>query len=330
MGYRQLTQAQRYQIFAYLETGISQRQIAKAIGVHSSTISREIKRNGLKTGYAPEQAQSRSNQRRRTAWKVTKRLPSLIRWVTDQLMDEWSPQQISGFMANANGVCVSHQWIYALIWDDKKRGGELWKRLRLPRQRRYQRRLAKHAGLGKIPHRVGIEQRPAEAEERRHIGHWEGDTVLKGHKESGLVTLVERRSGYLLAARLSTITATGTAKAMTRLLKPRRGAVQTITLDNGSEFAEHRQVAKAVSAKTYFCDPYRSCQRGTNENTNGLIRQYFPKGTDFRKVSDSELRRVVAKLNNRPRKRLGYRTPAQVFLGEYSGALKTAGAALIS
>tara|TARA_R110000824_G_C15232528_1_gene678838 strand:- start:18825 stop:19217 length:393 start_codon:yes stop_codon:yes gene_type:complete len=113
--------------------------------------------------------------------------------------------------------------------------------------------LAKHAGLGKIPHRVGIEQRPAEAEERRHIGHWEGDTELKGHKESGAwVTLVEGRSSYLLAARLSTITATGTAKAMTRLLKPRRGAVQNITLDNGSEFAEHRQVAKAVSAKTHF------------------------------------------------------------------------------
>ena len=122
-------------------------------------------------------------------------------------------------MANANGVCVSHQWIYALIWDDKQHGGELWKRLRLPRQRRYQRQLAKHAGLGKIPHRVGIEQRPDDVNERRHIGHWEGDTVLKGHKESGLVTLVERRSGYLLAARLSTITATVTAKAMTRLLK---------------------------------------------------------------------------------------------------------------
>ena len=330
MGYRQLTQIQRYQIFAYLETGISQRQIAQAIGVHSSTISREIKRNGLTRGYAPEQAQLVSDQRRRTAWKVTKRLPSLVRWVTGQLMDEWSPQQISGFMANANGVCVSHQWIYALIWDDKKHGGTLWKRLRLPRQRRYQRQLAKRAGLGKIPHRVGIEQRPAKVEERRHIGHWEGDTVLKGHKESGLVTLVERRSGYLLAARLPTITATRTAQAMTRLLAPRRGAVHTITLDNGSEFAEHRKVAKAVSAKTYFCDPYRSCQRGTNENTNGLIRQYFPKGTDFRKVTNAELRRVVNKLNDRPRKRLGYRTPAQVFLGEYLGALETAGAALIS
>ncbi|WP_088701371.1 IS30 family transposase [Halomonas campaniensis] len=330
MGYRQLTQIQRYQIFAYLETGISQRKIAKAIGVHSSTISREIKRNALTSGYAPEQAQSASDQRRRTAWKVTKRLPSLIRWVTDQLMDEWSPQQISGFMAKANGVCVSHQWIYALIWDDKKHGGILWKRLRLPRHRRYQRQLAKRAGLGKIPHRVGIEQRPAKVEERRYIGHWEGDTVLKGHKESGLVTLVERRSGYLLAARLPTITATRTAQAMTRLLAPRRGAVHTITLDNGSEFAEHRKVAKAVSAKTYFCDPYRSCQRGTNENTNGLIRQYFPKGTDFRKVTNAELRSVVNKLNDRPRKRLGYRTPAQVFLGEYSRALETAGAALIS
>ena len=330
MGYRQLTQIQRYQIFAYLETGISQRQIAKTIGVHSSTISREIRRNGLTSGYAPEQAQAASDQRRRTAWKVTKRLPVLIRWVKGQLMDEWSPQQISGFMANANGVYVSHQWIYALIWDDKKHGGILWKRLRLPRQRRYQRQLAKRAGLGKIPHRVGIEQRPVEVDKRRHIGHWEGDTVLKGHKESGLVTLVERRSGYLLAARLPKITATGTAKVMTQLLEPRRGAVQTITLDNGSEFAEHRQVAKAVSAKIYFCDPYRSCQRGTNENTNGLIRQYFPKGTDFRSVSDTELRKVVNKLNDRPRKRLGYRTPAQVFLGEYSGALETAGAALNS
>lgn len=200
---------------------------------------------------------------------------------------------------------MGHQWIHALIWDDKKRGGALWKRLRLPRQRRYHRQLAKRAGLGKIPHRVGIEQRPDKVEERRHIGYWEGGTVLKGHKEFGLVTLVERRSGYLLAARLPTIMATRTAKAMARLLAPRRGAVHTITLDNGSEFIEHKKVAKAVSSKTDFFAPYRSCQRGSNENTNGLIRQYFPKGTDFRNVSDTELRRVVNKLNDRPIKRLG-------------------------
>ena len=149
--------------------------------------------------------------------------------------------------------------------------------------------------------------------------------MLYGHKQAGIVTLVERRSGYLLVARLPKVTAELTQKAMVRLLKPRRGAVKTITLDNGSEFADHETVASV-----YFCDPYCSGQRGTNENTNGLIRQYFPKGTDFRKVTNAELRRVVHKLNDRPRKRLGYRTPAQVFLGEYSGALETAGAALIS
>ncbi len=144
-----------------------------------------------------------------------------------------------------------------------------------------------------------------------------------------LMFLKSGKASVARALQHHTITASRTAQAMTRLLAPRRGAVHTITLDNGSEFAEHRKVAKAVSATTYFCDPYRSCQRGTNENTNGLIRQYFPKGTDFRKVTNAELRSVVTKLNDRPRKRLGYRTPAQVFLGEYSGVLETASAALI-
>ena len=154
--------------------------------------------------------------------------------------------------------------------------------------------------------------------------------AIQGHKQSGLVTLVERRSGYLLAARLPRTLAEFTQVAMIRLLKPRRRAEQTITLDNGSEFAGHEAAAKAVTAAMYFCEPYCSGQRGTNENTNGLILQYFPKGTDFRQVSNAELRKVVEKLNERPRKRLGYRTPAQVFLGEYSGGVDTAGAALIA
>lgn len=178
--------------------------------------------------------------------------------------------------------------------------------------------------------RVGIEHRPAEVDQRLRIGDWEGDTVLKGHKESGVATLVERRTGYLQAALLSEVKAGLTADAMIRLLRPLRGAVKTLTLDNGSEFAEHRRIGKAVTAGTYFCDPYRSSQRGTNENTNGLTRQYFPKGTDFRKVTKAQLKRVVDKLNNRPRKRLGYHTPAEIFWGEYSGALDTSGAALIT
>ncbi|WP_192034467.1 IS30 family transposase [Halomonas sp. YLGW01] len=330
MGYRQLTQTQRYQIYARHDLGMSRRQIARELGIHNSTVSRELRRNATDSGYDPEQAQSCSDHRRRTSWKWTKRLPSMIAAVVDRLREEWSPEQISGFMAPLSGVGVSHQWIYSLIWDDKARGGELWKHLRQPKRRSKHRAQAKSAGLGKIPNRVGIEHRAAEIDDRRFIGHWEGDTVVQGHKQSGLVTLVERRSGYLLAARLPKLSAELTQRAMIRLLKPRRGAVQTITLDNGSEFADHETVAQAVTAATYFCDPYCSGQRGTNENTNGLIRQYFPKGTDFRQVTDAKLRKVVEKLNDRPRKRLGYRTPAQVFLGEYSGALDTAGAALVA
>ncbi|WP_458527445.1 IS30 family transposase [Onishia taeanensis] len=330
MGYRQLTQTQRYQIYARHNVGLSRRQIARELGIHNSTVSRELRRNASDSGYDPEQAQSCSDHRRRTAWKRTKRLPSMIAAVVDRLREEWSPEQISGFMAPLSGVGVSHQWIYSLVWDDKARGGDLWQHLRQPKRRSKHRAQAKNAGLGKIPNRVGIEHRSAEVDDRRFIGHWEGDTVVQGHKQSGLVTLVERRSGYLLAARLPRLSAELTQKAMIRLLKPRRGAVQTITLDNGSEFADHETVAQAVTAATYFCDPYCSGQRGTNENTNGLIRQYFPKGTDFRQVTDAKLRKVVEKLNDRPRKRLGYRTPAQVFLGEYAGALDTAGAALVA
>ena len=260
MRYRQLTQTQRYQIHARYDLGISQRQIGRELGIHNSTVSRELRRNATDSGYDPEQAQSCSDHRRRTAWKRTKRLPSMIAAVVERLREEWSPEQISGFMAPLSGVGVSHQWIYSLIWDDKARGGDLWKHLRQPKRRSKYRAQAKSAGLGKIPHRVGIEHRAAEIDERRFIGHWEGDTVVQGHKQSGLVTLVERRSGYLLAAPLPKLSAELTQKPMIRLLKPRRGAVQTITLDNGSGFADHETVAKAVTAATYFCDPYCSGQ----------------------------------------------------------------------
>ncbi|MDR5873725.1 IS30 family transposase [Halomonas janggokensis] len=150
----------------------------------------------------------------------------MIAAVADRLREEWSPEQISGFMVPLYGVGVSHQWIYALIWDDKARGGDLWQHLRQLKRRSKHRAQAKSAGLGKIPNRMGIEHRPAEVDDRRFIGHWEGDTVVQGHKQSGLVTLVDRRSGYLLAARLPKLSAELTQKAMIRLLKPRRGAVQ--------------------------------------------------------------------------------------------------------
>jgi len=330
MGYRQLTQAQRYQISAFLRVGWSQRTIAQKLCCHSSTISRELRRNGGPEGYEPEPAESLSQCRRRTAFKAHKRVPSLVHWIEKQIQYEWSPDQIAGFMRRVGSIQVSHQWIYNLIYRDKIAGGDLWKYCRLPCQRRYQRHLAKRAGLGKIPERVGIECRPKAVDDRLHIGHWEGDTILHGHKNSGAVTLVERRSGYLLADCVPKLKADLVTGVIIRELKPIRGAVQTLTLDNGSEFADHQTFSKALSLDSYFCDPYRSSQRGSNENTNGLLRQYFPKGTDFAKVSRKAIRRAVNRLNNRPRKLLGYRTPAEVFWGEYSGAVNTSGAALIT
>ncbi|MEC9295890.1 MAG: IS30 family transposase [Pseudomonadota bacterium] len=320
MKYRQLTQTQRYQISALRVAGKSQRQIAAMLGCHSSTISRELRRNSIR-GYDPERAQCRANTRRRVAFKRHKRVPWLTGWVSDRLKQHWSPEQIAGFMGRMNApVRVSHQWIYELIHRDRLEGGKLWTYCR-HRNNRGRKRRAKEAGLGKIPNRVGIECRPKEIEHRAALGHWEGDTVLQGHKQSGLVTLVERRSGYLLAGRLKRFTARQTTNTVIRLLKPIRGAAKTLTLDNGSEFAGHEHVANELGLAAYFCDPYCSGQRGTNENTNGLLRQYYPKGTNFARLSQTHINRVVEQLNNRPRKRLGYRTPAEVFWGEYSGAL---------
>ena len=330
MGYRQLTQRQRYQIEAGLQHQCSLRSIAQTIGCSSSTVSREIRRNSGANGYCPEQAQDFCADRRQQAHKASKRAWSLMIWVSRRLREYWSPEQIIGFMRRAGSRLISHQWIYELIYRDKATGGDLWRYCRQPGRRRYQRHLAKRAGLGRIPNRVGIEQRPSDVEKRHTLGHWEGDTVLHGHKQSGLVTLVERRSGYLLAERLPQLKARPTAEAIIRQFRPIRGAVRTLTLDNGFEFADHERISQVLSAGTYFCDPYCSSQRGTNENTNGLLRQYFPKGTDFRKISEKALRATVKQLNNRPRKRLGYRTPAEVFWGEYSGALDTGGAAVIT
>lgn len=331
MAYQQLTQEQRYQIFAYREAGLSLREIAQRIQAHYSTISRELRRNvNPGEGYHPARAHQLSDQRRRKAFKMTKRLPCIINWVKDRLLDEWSPEQISGFLGlfASPEYRVSHEWVYRYIQDDQRQGGSLWTYLRLFSRRTYNRRLKKRAGCHLIPNRTGIEQRPDSVEQRLEVGHWEGDTILHGHRKSGLVTLVERRSGFLVAGRLKTFQAGSTADQIIHLLKPYQEGVQSLTFDNGVEFAQHDRVAHSLEAATYFCDPYRSSQRGSNENTNGLLRQYFPKKTDFNQVTQQQLEEVVEKLNNRPRKRLGYRTPAQIFYGELSGALETAGVAL--
>ena len=317
MECRQLTQTQRYQILALRSTGLSMRKVGKIVGCHNSSVSRELRRNLVADeGYKPEEAQALSDVRRRSALKAAKRNPGVIIWIKERLRHAWSPQQIVGFMRRfcEKGMQVSHQWIYGLIYRDQAASGDLWSYCRLPVSRRNRRQMAKSAGLGKIPNRVGIAARVESVESRLAIGHWEGDTILKGHKDSALVTIVERRSGLLRMAKLEAVTAGNTAQAIIRLLAPVRDAVKTITFDNKSEFAGHEKISKGLASKAFFCDPHSPWQRGSNENTNGLLRQYLPKGTDLSGVSQERLDEIANLLNTRPRQTLGWKFPVEVLV----------------
>jgi IS30 family transposase len=303
MNYIHLTQEERYQIYALNKAGHTQTEIADVLERHPSTISRELRRNRGGRGYRPRQAQCMADARRplnarqidEATWQFTK----------DRLREQWSPDQIS------KHVAISHETIYQRVYADKKAGGTLWRNLRCQKQRR--KRYGKRDRRGIIPNRQSIEQRPAIVEERSRIGDWEVDTVIgKNHKQA-LVSIVERKSGYLLVHKVERKTADAVNGAMIGLLKPHHRRVHTITSDNGREFAGHEAVSKALNADFYFAHAYASWERGTNENTNGLIRQYFPKSRDFTTITQQEIDLVMERLNNRPRRRLGYQTPAQVF-----------------
>ena len=222
-----------------------------------------------------------------------------------KLREDWSPEQIS------NHAYISIETVYQRVYADKRVGGLLWQHLRCQKQRR--KRYGKHDRRGIIPNRKSIEERSPVVEERSRIGDWEADTIIgKNHKQA-IVSLVERKSGYTLIRKVERKTARAVRKAAVSLLKPHRDKVYTVTSDNGKEFAEHEQIAKDLNADFYFAHPYASWERGTNENTNGLIRQYFPKNRDFTTITQQEINHAMKRLNNRPRKRLGFLTPAQVF-----------------
>lgn len=311
-GYTQLTQEERYQIYALRKAGHSQREIAEVLSRSPSTISRELERNkGLK-GYRPKQAhrlaQNRKKERERrripeSTWELVERL----------LREDWSPEQISGWLAREEGMAISHEWIYRYVYEDKRRGGDLYRHLRCqkPRKKRY----GSYDRRGQIRERVSIDERPEVVEARSRVGDWEADTVIGKPGGSVLVTLVERRSRLSLVALAPDKTATAVKAAVLKLLQPLSAQVYTVTYDNGKEFAYHMEIAQALNADGYFAHPYHSWERGLNENTNGLIRQYLPKGTDFNKLTDRQVQEIMDKLNNRPRKCLGYKTPNQVFFG---------------
>jgi len=309
--YHQLTSEQRYQISVLQRMEHSQTEIAKELEVHKSTISRELSRNMGERGYRPKQANKKAFERRTNA--TTRKRISAETWevVAEKLRQDWSPEQVSGWLERCQVVQISHEWIYQYILTDKQAGGDLYTHLRQHAKRR--KRYGKYDRRGKLPNRVSIEERPQLVEQRARLGDWEVDTLVgKGHR-GAMVSLVERKSRYTLLQPVTQRLANLVADATISLLQPFTDLVHTITGDNGKEFAEHVRVAETLKANFYFAHPYSAWERGTNENTNGLVRQYFPKKTDFSKLALSETKLAVDKLNHRPRKCLDFKSPFEVF-----------------
>jgi len=310
--YTQLTQEQRYQIYALMKAEHKQVEIAAIVGVDKATISREVRRNRGLRGYRPQQAHQFA-LRRRQAKAQPRITPAHWGLVERLLREDWSPEQISLWLAEEGHLAISHERIYQHILQDKAQGGDLYRHLRCQKARK--KRYGSYERRGQLPNRVSIEERPAIVEHRSRLGDWELDTVIgKGHRQA-LVSLTERKSRLALFAKVPNKGAEVVKQAVLKLLRPLADHVHTLTSDNGKEFARHEAIAKALDADFYFAHPYASWERGLNENTNGLIRQYFPKGCDFTTLTQRDIQKAMDKLNNRPRKCLGMKTPNQVFFG---------------
>lgn len=308
MKYQQLTEGQRYQISVLREDNLSCREIGIRIGVSKSTVSRELRRNRSDTGYEPQKAQQMCSVRRQSAAKRTVGQQT-IDYVEFALAWKWSPEQISA-IGGIIGLTVSHEWIYQYIYADKRNSGELYKHLRQGK-RRYRKGYGQKRG--RIPDAVSIELRPSIVDERGRLGDWEADLVLGKQGTGAIVTLAERKSRIYLTKKVFSKDASEVRNAIISLLSEFKDVVHTITFDNGLEFSEHQAIAEALNARTYFAHPYASYERGLNENTNGLLRQFIPKGTDLRTVTEEDLQRYQGALNSRPRKCLGFRQPSVVF-----------------
>jgi IS30 family transposase len=316
----QLSMREREIVSQLWASGHSRKAIAERLGRSRSTLSRELKRNGARDGsYSAVTAQEQAARRRRQRPLVRKlERPKLNAAVRSRLARAWSPDQIAGRLKkdhpHDSSLHVTPQTIYA--WVEQNEDREHW-------QGFFRRggRPPKPPRTGQIPRQVRIDGRPKAANRRERLGDFEGDTIVSRGKRSGLVTLVDRRSRYLLAAKLKDRTAGRTRRKMERLLKHLAPELrQTITFDNGKEFSEHEALARHLGIDVYFAHPYASWERGTSENTNRLLRQYYPKGTDFAEVSHYDLASTVESINERPRKCLGYQTPSEVFFANSSSS----------
>jgi IS30 family transposase len=294
--------------------------IAERLGRSKSTISRELRRNRSRNGYWAVAAQRKAERRRRERpWVAKMQRPDVRRYVRERLRQRWSPDQIAGRshsdFPHDRHRQISHQTIYAWIRAEEA-SGKHWQRY----LRRLGRKRPAWEKRGRLPASVSIEGRPAVVDRRSRFGDWEGDTIVGANHRGGAVTLVERKSGYLLLGKVLNLQAATVRQAAAQQYRSTPATLRkTLTLDNGKEFAEHQQWELEAALKIYFAKPYSAWQRGTNENTNGLIRQFFPKGTDLANIPERRFTKVKQLLNDRPRKRLGYRSPNEVLASRLKG-----------
>ena len=289
-------------------------EIAEQVGRHRSTIYREVARNRARhdgkyrAGRAEEMTRarrSRSRRNERIRQEEWKRVEELLR-------QKWSPEQISGHLKSREKMKIGHERIYQYVWADKDGGGSLHEHLRGARKQR-RKRYGRKDSRGRLAGKRPITERPASVERRRRKGHWEIDTVLGGRGKDCILTMVERKTGYLLIGKLKARTSEEAAKSTLELINAHHGKMKTITADNGTEFHGYRQIEEQSSVKFYFATPHHSWERGTNENTNGLIRQYLPKRQSMAKLTQAQCDQIALKINLRPRKRLNFKNPYECF-----------------
>ena len=313
MNYQQLSQEERYTIMAFLKTGYSLTDVARVIGRHKSTVSRELSRNRRPTGYytpkvAHDYAVARRHKARRGS-NFTKEQWQIILFLIRQ---DFSPEQVSNIISKYFSFTMSHETMYQYILYDKKHGGSIYKHLRfVPKRRR--KRYNSHDSRGRLAGKRMINDRPSEINSRSTIGHWEGDTVIGSDRHHCIVTLVERKTGFVIIKKIHARTAVEVNKACIAAIREHGRKFISITFDNGTEFHGYKQLEELFPITCYFANPYHSWERGTNENTNGLIRQYIPKKSCMKNITQTTCDRIAYKLNTRPRKRLGFKTPYEVY-----------------
>ncbi len=313
--YHQITSEERYSVGLLRQGGLRPAAIAGVLGRHRSSISRELQRNATHHdgSYRPQLAHWYATGRRSRSRRNTQFTPADWARVEALVREDWSPEQIAGRLRREGVLTISHESIYRRVWADKRAGGDLFRHFR-GAQKLKRKRYGAYDSRGRLAGKRPIATRPPGAEHRSRFGHWEGDTVL-GAGQAGpcVLTLVERKSGYLVLGKLEQRTAPFVNQRAERLISAQPRLVRTITVDNGTEFHSYEALEARVPTKFYFATPHHAWERGTNENTNGLLRQYLPKGASMAHLTQPDCNRLAAKLNRRPRKRLSYRTPEEVY-----------------